>query len=85
MYLTTLFFSFTSQLQPLVARMHCGDLQYIMRSLLTDRLDGQKGEEKEEKVGCIKRSIYRQMLFLKCVLFPDTIDIGKCACYKCVM
>ena len=65
--------------------MHCGDLQYIMRSLLTDRLDEQKGEEREEKVGCIKRSIYRQMLFLKCVLFPDTIDIGRCVCYKFVM
>ena len=64
--------------------MHCGDLQFIMRSLLTDRLDGRKGEEREEKVGCIK-SIYCQMLFFKCVLFPDTIDIGKCVCYKCVM
>lgn len=77
MYLSTDIFPFTSQLQPLVARMHCGDLQYIMRSLLTDRLDAQKGEEREEKVGCIKRSIYRQMLFLKCVLFPDSIDIGS--------
>ena len=64
--------------------MHCGDLQYIMRSLLTDCLDGQKGEEKEEKVGCIKRSIFHQMLLLKCVVFPDTIVIGRCLCYKCV-
>jgi hypothetical protein len=54
-----------SQLQPMVARMQCGDLQYIMRSLLNDKRQDGSHEY---------RSIYRQMLFLKCVLQPD-LDI----------
>ena len=50
--------------------MHCGDLQFVMRHLLNDRKTDCKSDN-------VQRSIYRQMLFLKCVLFPGTVDIGE--------
>lgn len=56
----------TLQLQPLVARMQCGDMQFVLRSLLADR---------QEERGISHRSTYRQLLFLKCLLNPDTFDI----------
>lgn len=58
------------QLQPLVARMHCGDLQFILRTLLNDRKTYSDPNDAH-------RSIYRQMLFLKCILFPGSVDIGN--------
>ena len=55
------------QLQPLVARMQCGDMQFVLCGLLADR---------QEERGISHRSTYRQLLFLKCLLNPNTFDIG---------
>lgn len=76
------------QLQPLVARMQCGDLQFTLRSILEDRkVEGNTITDKATGVmetslctPLLHRSAYRQLLFLKLSLNPETFDIGKFIC-----
>ena len=78
------FCCFCRQLQPLVARIQCGDLQFVLRNILEDRRDQGKVQNAEGSpvmetslsVPLLHRSCYRQLLFLKLSLYPDTFDIG---------
>ncbi len=71
-------------LQPLVARIQCGDLSFVLRNILNDRKQREETvadnngvlQEQELSVPLLQRSTYRQLLFLKLVLYPETFDIG---------
>ena len=65
-------------LQPLVARIQCGDLSFVLRNILNDRKEQENNEVMESVVSVplIQRSAYRQLLFLKLSLYPETFDIG---------
>ena len=67
-------FMLCSQLQSLVARTQCGDFLTVLNSLLEDR---RKQGVREEGVGLLSRSVYREILFLKSVLSDGNIDIGR--------
>ena len=73
--LTSQPFSLYSQLQSLVARTQCGDLVPVLRSLLEDR--------KARDGHLTTRSLYRETLFLKCVLSDGNVDIGECYRHQC--
>ena len=65
-------FLFSSQLQSLVARIQCGDLVPVLTSLLKDRDEKGVGQG----AGLTHRSLYRETLFLQCILLDN--DIGEC-------
>ena len=73
------FVFYASQLQPLVARIQCGDLLFAMRCLLEDRLlpHDEKLQQLTQLPTLHQRSVYRQLLFLRCALYPHSFDIGE--------
>lgn len=65
------------QLQSLVAHMQCGELMYTIRSLLADRMADTKEKQGRAMSQLPQKSLYRQLLFLKCILCPKGFDVGE--------
>ena len=54
--------------------MQCGDMQFVMKSLLQDR---QQEDVTGSDHSLKSRSLYRQLLFLKCAIQRESFDIGE--------